>query len=53
MTSPAGVVGTALDVLLRYLKAEGVEVVFGVPGGLLHPVFAAIEQDSELRLVVA
>jgi len=45
--------GTALDVLLGYLKAEQVEVVFGVPGGLLHPVFAALEADPALRLVVA
>ncbi|CAN5924746.1 hypothetical protein BH11MYX4_BH11MYX4_48450 [soil metagenome] len=29
----------AIDVFLRYLKAEGVRVVFGIPGGLLHPFF--------------
>ena len=34
-----------VDVLLRYLKAEGARVVFGVPGGLLHPFFEAVEQD--------
>ncbi len=42
-----------LDVFLRYLRAEGARVVFGVPGGLLHPLFAAVERDDELRLVVA
>ncbi len=44
--------GRAVDVFLRYLKAEGAEVVFGVPGGLLHPLFAAVENAPDLRLVV-
>lgn len=42
----------AVDVLLTYLKAEGARVVFGIPGGLLHPFFDAVERDPELRLVV-
>lgn len=42
-----------IDVFLRYLKAEGAEVVFGIPGGLLHPFFDAIEQDADLRYVLA
>lgn len=42
-----------IDVFLRYLRAEGARVVFGVPGGLLHPLFAAIEREDDLRLVVA
>jgi acetolactate synthase-1/2/3 large subunit len=41
-----------VDVFLRYLKGEGARVVFGIPGGLLHPFFEAIERDSELDLVV-
>ena len=42
-----------VDVFLQYLKAEGVRVVFGIPGGLLHPFFEAIEADSDLRLLVS
>lgn len=42
----------AVQVLLAYLKAEGARVVFGIPGGLLHPFFEAVERDPELRLVV-
>jgi acetolactate synthase I/II/III large subunit len=42
-----------IDVFLQYLKAEGVRVVFGIPGGLLHPFFEAIEKDEEIRLVVS
>ncbi len=41
-----------VDVVLGYLKAEGVRVVFGIPGGLLYPFFDAVELDDELRLVV-
>jgi acetolactate synthase I/II/III large subunit len=42
----------AIDVFLRYLKAEGVKVVFGIPGGLLHPFFEVIEADPDIELVV-
>ena len=46
------VVPRAVDLFLAYLKAEGVRVVFGIPGGLLYPLFEAIEEDAELLLVV-
>jgi acetolactate synthase I/II/III large subunit len=42
----------AIDVFLRYLKAEGVSVVFGIPGGLLHPFFEVIEADPDIELIV-
>lgn len=42
----------ALDVFLQYLVAEGASVVFGVPGGLLHPFFEGVEQHPDLQLVV-
>ncbi len=41
-----------VDVFLHYLRVEGTRVVFGVPGGLLHPFFAAVERDPEFRLLV-
>lgn len=44
---------TVVDVFMRYLKAEGVRVVFGIPGGLLYPFFLAVEEDPELSLVVS
>ncbi len=43
----------AIDVFLHYLKAEGVQVVFGIPGGLLHPFFAAIERAPDIQPIVA
>jgi acetolactate synthase-1/2/3 large subunit len=53
-TQPSPASGTrAVDVFLRYLKAEGCRTVFGIPGGLLHPFFEAIEHDDEIGLVVS
>jgi acetolactate synthase-1/2/3 large subunit len=43
---------TAVDVVLRYLLAEGATAIFGVPGGLLHPFFDAVEQHPSFRLIV-
>ena len=34
---------TVVDVLLRYLEGEGVDYVFGVPGGPLSAFFEALE----------
>jgi len=42
-----------IDVFLRYLKAEGVNTVFGIPGGLLYPFFAVVEADPEIALIVS
>jgi len=42
----------AVDVFLQYLLAEGASVVFGVPGGLLHPFFEAVEAHPSLSLIV-
>jgi acetolactate synthase I/II/III large subunit len=42
----------AIDVFLKYLKAEGVELVFGIPGGLLHPLFEWLEAQDAIRLIV-
>src|SRR4051794_7433710 len=49
----ARAVPRVIDVFLRYLKAEGVNTVFGIPGGLLYPFFAVIESDPEIGLIMA
>jgi acetolactate synthase-1/2/3 large subunit len=41
-----------VDVFLHFLKEEGARVVFGVPGGLLHPFFKAVEDDPDMTLIV-
>lgn len=43
---------TPAELFLSYMKAEGVCAVFGVPGGLLHPFFVAVERDEDIDLVV-
>lgn len=43
----------AIDVFLHYLEAEGCRVVFGIPGGLLHPFFEAVENHKSIALVVS
>ena len=43
----------AVDIFLHHLKCEGVEVVFGIPGGLLYPFFDTVEADPDIRLVVS
>ncbi|MGF1468043.1 MAG: thiamine pyrophosphate-binding protein [Sandaracinaceae bacterium] len=51
----SGITSTAarvVDVFLDYLRAEGVTYVFGVPGGLLFPVFEALERAPDLELIV-
>jgi len=50
---PARRTERVVDVFVRYLKAEGARVVFGIPGGLLHPLFEALEGDPEFKLVVS
>jgi len=42
-----------VDIFLKYLLGEGVQQVFGIPGGLLHPFFDAIEKDKNFDLLVA
>lgn len=43
----------AVEVFLRYLKGEGIRAVFGVPGGLLHPFFEAVEFSDDFDLIVS
>jgi acetolactate synthase I/II/III large subunit len=42
-----------IDVFLRYLKAEEVSHIFGIPGGLLSPFFEESERDPDFTMVVA
>ena len=39
-------------VLLETLKSEGVEVLFGIPGGAVIPIFDALYDDKDLRFVL-
>ena len=39
-------------VLLEVLKSEGVEILFGIPGGSVIPILDALYDDKELRFVL-
>jgi acetolactate synthase I/II/III large subunit len=44
---------TGADALLRSLEAEGVDVVFGIPGGAILPTYDAIARGTTIRHVLA
>lgn len=43
---------TAIEVLVRYLEAEGVEYIFGIPGGSITPLYETIHARSKIRNVL-
>ncbi len=44
---------TGADAILRSLEAEGVEVVFGLPGGAILPTYDAFAKGTTIRHVLA
>src|SRR6478672_7655582 len=41
------------DAVLRSLEAEGVDTVFGIPGGAILPIYDALARGTTLRHVLA
>ena len=41
------------DAVLRSLEAEGVDIVFGIPGGAILPIYDALARGTTLRHVLA
>jgi acetolactate synthase-1/2/3 large subunit len=44
---------TGADAILRSLEAEGVEVMFGLPGGAILPTYDAMAKGTRVRHVLA
>jgi acetolactate synthase-1/2/3 large subunit len=44
---------TGADAILRCLEAEGVEVMFGIPGGAILPLYDAMARGTSVRHVLA
>src|SRR2546421_6293804 len=44
---------TGADAVLRSLEAEGVDVMFGLPGGAILPLYDAIARGTTVRHVLA
>src|ERR1700712_4827100 len=48
----AGTTQTGAEVLLRALREQGVEVIFGYPGGAVLPIYDAIFQQNSIRHIL-
>src|SRR5262245_40730017 len=44
---------TAMQAAVRVLEREGVEVVFGIPGAAINPLYAALKGRNSIRHVLA
>ncbi len=44
--------GNGAEVLLRVLQAQGVEVVFGYPGGAVLPIYDALFKQNSIRHIL-
>ncbi len=51
-TAPATTLQSGAEVLLRALKDQGVEVIFGYPGGAVLPIYDAIYQQNAIRHIL-
>jgi acetolactate synthase-1/2/3 large subunit len=43
---------TGAEILLKTLAAEGVEVIFGYPGGAVLPIYDALFQQNQIRHIL-
>ncbi len=43
---------TAIKLLLKYLEAEGVKYIFGIPGGPLMPLYEALYELGNIRPIL-
>ena len=51
-TPPAQRTQNAVGLLLKYLEAEGVGCVFGIPGGPLMPLYEAMFASGSIRPII-
>ena len=52
MSAPAEISAPGAEILLRALKDQGVEVVFGYPGGAVLPIYDAIFHQNAIRHIL-
>ena len=45
--------GSSAEIIVRYLEQEGVEYVFGVPGGHLLPLYDALYKTGNIKPILA
>lgn len=44
---------TVINIFLRYLREENIKVIFGIPGGLIHPLFESVEKEDDFKLIIS
>src|SRR6476469_5968782 len=44
---------TVVQLLLKYLKSEGNNYIFGIPGGPLMPLYEALCEGQEIKPILA
>ncbi len=44
---------TPVQLLLKYMKAEGIDYIFGIPGGPLMPLYEALYDSGEIIPILA
>ena len=52
-STEAALTMSGAEVVLRALKDNGVEVIFGYPGGAVLPIYDALSQSKRLHHVLA
>ncbi len=50
--APIELVNSGAEAVLRALKAQGVDVIFGYPGGAVLPIYDALFQQNEIRHIL-
>jgi len=50
---PTADLSPGAEILLRALKEQGVEVIFGYPGGAVLPIYDAIFNQNAIRHILA
>ena len=43
---------TGAQILIESLKAEGVDIIFGYPGGQAIPIFDALYQQNDVKVIL-
>ena len=52
MNAVSNIMMSGAETLLRALKAQGVEVIFGYPGGAVLPIYDALFQQNAIRHIL-
>ena len=43
---------TGAEILIESLKKEGVDTIFGIPGGVVLQIFEALYNEKEIRFIL-